>query len=210
MQEIADIGETGQTEPSIWATYNAAQGERPVRDLVLEAIAAAGPADGRTAVDLGCGLGRETDAVLRAGWWVHAVDWESGKEDNVFRTTRPEDRDRLTIQTSDFADLTELPPAHLVYSGFSIPYVPSATFAVLWDVVEAAVLAGGVFAANLLGVNDSYTREHSGEYTFWAEDDLRTLLAGWELVKFDVEEHDRPAFGGPHHWHLFHVIARKQ
>jgi trans-aconitate methyltransferase len=203
------MGETEKVEPSLWATYNAAQGERPVRDLALDALEAAGPAAGRLAVDLGCGLGRETDAMLRAGWRVHAVDWEADTEENLLKTTRPEDRDRLTTQISGFAELAELPAAHLVYAGFSIPYIPPATFAGLWGVVSAAVEPGGLFAADLLGVNDSYRAEHEGEYTFWAEDALRELLDGWELVKFDVEEHDRPAFSGPHHWHLFHVIARK-
>ena len=61
-------------DSKVWADYNAAQADRPVRSLCLDAMALAGPGTGRPAIDLGCGAGKETLALLSAGWNVHAVD----------------------------------------------------------------------------------------------------------------------------------------
>ncbi|WP_344661212.1 class I SAM-dependent methyltransferase [Catenulispora subtropica] len=195
---------------SEWMDYNAAQTAREVRPLLLDALTAAGPGAGRQAVDLGCGLGRESDALLRAGWRVHAVDFAPNTEENLHATTREQDRERLTVEVRSFADLAGLPDADLVYAGFSIPYIPRDVFDRLIGVVRTAVRPGGLFAANLLGVNDGYRAEHGEEFTFLDEDEVRSLLfPGWDLVRLDIEDYDGRAYSGPHHWHLFHLVARR-
>jgi SAM-dependent methyltransferase len=215
-----------------WMNYNAKQTARELRPLFVDVLTLAetgptgptgpsdngpadpGPADtdpapGRRAVDLGCGLGRETDALLRAGWHVHAVDFAPNTEDNLRATTRAADRDRLTIQVSEFADLDALPPADLIYAGFSIPYVPRPVFDRLITVIRSALRPGGLFAADLLGVRDGYRATHADDFTFLDEDEVRSLLfPGWELLRLDVEDYDGKAHSGPHHWHLFHLIVR--
>ncbi|KAA2256920.1 class I SAM-dependent methyltransferase [Solihabitans fulvus] len=195
-------------EPSIWATYNAAQSDRAVRPLCLEVIELAGPGNGRTAIDLGCGLGRETDALLGAGWRTHAVDWEEGTRANLTASTAREHRERLTIQIAGFAELADLPGADLVYSGYSLPYIAPEDFARLWGVLRAALRPGAWCAVNLLGDRDSYAQTETGTYTFLPEPEARALFDGMELVKFEVEDRDGNAFGGPKHWHLYNVIAR--
>jgi trans-aconitate methyltransferase len=167
-------------ELSIWAQYNAAQTERAVRPLCHEVLGLAGPGGGRMAVDLGCGLGRESDALLRAGWRVHATDWEPGTLDNLVATTRAEDQARLTVQTIGFADLTELPETDLVYAGYSVPYVAPEVFAGLWSVVRSSLRPGGWLALNLLGDRDSYAVEHTGEFTFLTPEAARSLFDGWD------------------------------
>lgn len=195
---------------SEWMDYNAAQTTRDVRPLLLDALAVAGPGAGRQAVDLGCGLGRESDALLQAGWRVHAVDFAPNTEENLRATTREADHDRLTVEVRAFGDLTALPDADLVYAGFSIPYIPRDVFDHVIAVVRKSVRPGGLFAANLLGVNDGYRAEHAEEFTFLDEDEVRgELFPGWDLVRLDVEDYDGKAYAGPHHWHLFHVIARR-
>lgn len=190
--------------------YNAAQSEREVRPLLVTALEVAGSGAGRQAVDLGCGLGRESDALLRAGWRVHAVDFAPNTEENLRASTRAEDRDRLTFEVCDFADLKRLPEADLVYAGFSIPYIPRDVFDRLLATVRAAVKPGGLFAANLLGVNDGYRAAHAAEFTFLDEDEVRSrLFPGWDLVRLDVDDYDGKAYSGPHHWHLFHLVARR-
>ncbi len=120
-----------------WATYNDAQQDREVRPLCTEVLAVAGEGGGRAAIDFGCGLGRETRAMLSAGWRVQAIDGEPGTRERVLRTIDEADLPRLTIQTSRFADLTELPAADLVYAGFSLPYVAPADFPRIWQLVRS-------------------------------------------------------------------------
>ena len=45
--------------------------------------------------------------------------------------------------------------------------------------------------------------------TFHSRSEVDALLAGLDVVAVEEEENDRPAFSGPKHWHLFHVLARR-
>ncbi len=66
-----------------WPAYYAVTVDRPAWSTVLEAIRRFELEDGaaggvRSAVDLGCGAGRDARALLRSGWHVLAVDREPG------------------------------------------------------------------------------------------------------------------------------------
>src|SRR5688500_4932830 len=93
-----------------WARYNSGQTTRPVRDLCRRAMTLAGPGNGRTAIDLGCGAGRETRALLDAGWRVLAIDNEPGTEALLLRAIGGR-HPALTVRTSGFEDLSSLPEA---------------------------------------------------------------------------------------------------
>ncbi len=94
----------------VWADYNAAQADRPVRSLCLDAMALAGPGIGRQAIDLGCGAGKETLAMLRAGWNVHAVDSLPDTTERLLGIAPAEADGRLSIEVRAFQDLRVLPP----------------------------------------------------------------------------------------------------
>jgi len=189
-----------------WADYNDAQSGRPVRELCAELIGRAGPGEGRRAVELGCGAGIETRALLEAGWRVHAIDSAPGTAERVLTTTGAVDR--LTIEVRDFALLDELPPADLVYSGYSLQYLAPEDFDALWRKVRASLRPGGWLAVNLLGDRDEWAG--TADETFLDEASVRRLVDGLEVVKFDEEDADGPAWSGTKHWHVFHVIARSR
>jgi predicted RNA methylase len=77
-----------------WDEYNGIQGSRAVRPLLQTALEHA--CTGRTAIDLGCGAGVETRALLNAGWRVHAIDGAPGTE-AVLRRTVGGIHQRLTV-----------------------------------------------------------------------------------------------------------------
>jgi trans-aconitate methyltransferase len=201
-------------DPARWDAYNAAQGDRAVRPLCTEVLRLTGPGAGRTAVDLGCGLGRETDALLRAGWWAHAIDMAPDTEARVRAHTRSQDHGRLSVETASFTELCLVPRADLIYAGYSLPYLAPAEFTRFWGLLRLALRPGGWLAVDLLGDHDSWAAPddpagHGARSTFLSAAAARQLFDGLELLRFTETEEDGPAFSGPKHWHRFEVIARR-
>jgi hypothetical protein len=101
----------------------------------------------------------------------------------------------------------EIPPADLVWAGFSLFFVRAAALDRLWRRIRTALLPGGRFAGQFLGVNDSWAHEPS--ITALEESQVRQMLIGLDVERFETQEGDGVAVSGPKHWHLFHVVARQ-
>ncbi|BCW66008.1 methyltransferase [Arthrobacter sp. NicSoilB4] len=194
-------------DSKVWADYNAAQADRPVRSLCLDAMALAGPGTGRRAIDLGCGAGKETLALLNNGWHVHAVDSLPDTPDRL-RAIAPDADGRLSIEVRAFQELGILPPADLIFAGYSLPFIHPDTFGGFWAIVLDALQHNGVLAVNLFGDRDSWA--DIPEWNFHSEPEARQLFAGLEIVKFEVYDADGQSFRGPKHWHIYDVVARKR
>jgi hypothetical protein len=68
---------------------------------------------------------------------------------------------------------------------------------------------GGRFCGQLFGDRDEWSPDE--EMTFHTRDEAESLLADFEVERFDeVEEDSKTALGEPKHWHVFNVIARKR
>ncbi|MEV6347716.1 class I SAM-dependent methyltransferase [Actinoplanes sp. NPDC051851] len=182
-----------------WETYNARQRDRPVRDLCRRALTLTGPGAGRTAVDLGCGAGRETEALLRAGWRVLAVDRGPALDIPA--------NDLLTVLAAGFEELDGLPPADLVYAGYALPYQTRESFDRLWTVIRSALRPGGRVAVDVFGVHDSWAGDPTG--TYLTADEARALADGLTIEHWHEVDAPGPAFSGPKHWHTFELIARR-
>ena len=187
-----------------WVEFNGVQGGRPVRPLLRAALELTGAGRGRTAIDLGCGAGVESRALLSQGWRVHAIDGSPETSAVVLRTIgglHP----RLTVRTAHYEQLDSLPPADLIYAGYSLPYQAMPSFRRVWTMIRSALRPGGVLAVNLFGVHDSWAG--ADEMTFFEADDARALFDGLEIVSWHEEDEDGPAYSGPKHWHVFDVVA---
>jgi trans-aconitate methyltransferase len=191
----------------VWADYNAAQATRPVRPLCVDAMALAGPGNGRQAVDLGCGAGKETLALLNDGWHVHAVDSLPDTRERLFAMLPAAMDGRLSIETRPFEDIRGLPKADLIFASYSLPFVHPKDFGRLWRTLLSSLRPSGVLAVNLFGDRDSWA--NVPEWNFHTEAEARGLFDGLEILKFDVFDDDGQSFRGPKHWHIFDVIARR-
>lgn len=190
-----------------WAGYFAGTEGRPPRPLVERAVGLAGT-PGR-AIDLGCGAGVETRYLLDRGWHVLAVDGELDTRRRLATAVPAAMAHRLDVRIADFRDLDGLPPVDLVHASLSLPFCPPESFNRLWLQVTGSLRPGGLLAADLFGDRDSWAVKMAREVTFHSRADVDQLLAGLEVVDVVEQEHDRPAFNGPKHWHVFQVFARR-
>jgi SAM-dependent methyltransferase len=158
------------------------------------------------AIDLGCGDGVESLELLRRGWTVLAIDAEAAGIERLVSAVAPEASGSLTTRVARFEDLAGLPPAELVYAGYSLAFCASRSFPGVWRAIREAVVPGGRFAGQFFGDRDSWANP---EATFVSRRQAEDLLEGLDVERFEEEERDGTSFVGPKHWHLFHVIARR-
>jgi SAM-dependent methyltransferase len=190
--------------------YSAVEGREP-RPLFVDALAylptATAAEPPLTAVDLGCGDGAETRELLRRGWTVFAVDGSRAGIARLRQSVSPADLPRLTTLVAPFIEMS-LPPADLVYAGLSLPFCDPRDFDAVWETVASAVRPSGFFVGHFFGPHDTWADKP--DMTFHARDDVEALLSGLEITQLREQDEDGEAVGGPKHWHVFHVIGRKE
>jgi SAM-dependent methyltransferase len=195
---------TVSDEPS-WIDYYDEQGDREPRELLLDVLGAFGEG-GREAVDLGCGQGIDTVAMLERGWRVFAVDGEPEGIRRLHERVPSRLAGALRAEVASMEDVA-LPTADLVWASFSLFFCPPDRFAGLWAKVRDAVRPGGRFAGQLLGDRDTWASK--SDISAFARADAERLLDGLEIERFEEEEEDGEACSGPKHWHYFEVVARR-
>lgn len=190
-----------------WPEYYSRQVGRPPRPLLLAALQRCPTTTSpRLAVDLGCGDGADTLALLRAGWQVLAVDKEAAAIELLLGAVPREDRPRLEVRVADFTE-TELPTAELIYCGWSLPHCPAGRFLDLWWRLRASLAPAGRLAGQVLGPRDSWAVDPATAYVSPAQ--LDVLLDGLDIERLEEVDDDRDSFDGPKHWHYFEIIARR-
>jgi trans-aconitate methyltransferase len=190
----------------VWAGYYRWNAGRAVRPLLARALTTYGEVSaGATALDLGCGAGVETRALLDAGFEVTAVD--ASVESLAIVDTYPEAGTRLTTVQAPMQDLA-LPTADLLYSGFALPFCPPDAFPALWEGLLASLRPGGLLACDLFGDRDEWAAD-SPTMTFLTAARVRELLGPLDVLALDEVDEDGQAYAGPKHWHRYEVLARR-
>lgn len=188
-----------------WGRYHDAVEGKPARPTLVAALAYWRDRPG-VAVDLGCGTGRDTLALLQAGWKVRAVDADAEALARLATRVPPEHRPRLEIVHARL-EAFPLGTCDLVNASFSLPFCQALAFPGLWMAITAAVAPAGLFAGHLLGDRDEWARR--GMPAFRRDEALK-LLSDWRLLRFDECENDEPtATGMAKHWHFFAIVARR-
>ncbi len=197
------------TDDREWPVYYAATRGRPPRPTLLRALAA--PAvPGRRAIDLGCGVGRDTLPLLAGGWHVLAIDAEPRAITGLRAAVPVAWRPRLVTRVARF-EAAQLPRADLVNASFSLIF--AGRLPVLADLVRrshAALVPQGRFAGHLLGSHDSWVRAEE-PLVGLDRSGLKALFRGFALEHVEEEEADAVTpKGEAKHWHLWHVNAVKR
>ena len=194
---------------SDWRDYYERTAGQPPRHTLLAALERFGTTTrGQSALDLGCGHGRDTIELLRRGWRVLAIDAEPAAIARLqARPDLPPDA-MLETRCARFEDAT-WPMVDLVNASFALPLCPPKRFAEVWTRIGRALAAGGRFAGQLFGVRDEWRGEPG--LTHHTRGDVEHLLTSFVIEMLAEEESDTVTpYGKPKHWHLFHIVARKR
>ncbi|WDY59684.1 methyltransferase domain-containing protein [Pseudomonas sp. PSKL.D1] len=97
--------------PSRWAAYFEHHKDRPACALLRTALDLVAPGH---AVDLGCGSGNDTRALLQAGWQVLAVDQDQAAIEMVTAIGKDHPDSTLSTAHQRFETLEALPPSSLI------------------------------------------------------------------------------------------------
>jgi trans-aconitate methyltransferase len=191
-----------------WAAYyryTLGRGPRALFARAMEAWRATGRPPGQ-AIEVGFGDGTETLALLADGWRVLAIDAQDAAAEVLGSRVPDPHRSRLAVAVAS-AETVVLPPADLVYSGFSLPYIGPERFALAWPRLVNALAPGGLIVVNLFGDRDEDAGEP--ETVFLERAAVERLLDGLEVLALDEREEDGGSFCGPKRWHTFDLVAQR-
>jgi SAM-dependent methyltransferase len=174
--------------------------------MLLAACSRLGAGEGRHAMDLGCGEGTDTLALLERGWSVLAIDVEPAGLASLRARVPAACAGRLRTVCASFAD-ADLAPAHLIHAGFSLPFCAPGQFPAVWAQIRRALVPGAIFAGQLFGVRDSWAGDPG--MTFHTRAEVTGLLDGLEILDLVEDESDGEAYSGPKHWHTYDILARE-
>ena len=135
-------------ENSIEKYYNITKNSRPHANVVNFLKLNIDPT---TAIDLGCGAGRDTIALLKYNWNVLAIDKEDTEAIIKEQLTKEEQR-RFKFLETVFGKMN-LPKANLIVANFSLPFSKKEYFNFIWNKINNSLLKGGYFVGNFFGKN---------------------------------------------------------
>ncbi len=179
--------------------------EKPPSLWLVEAVELV--AQKGSALDLGCGMGRDTKFLLEQGFHVTAVD----KEKTPIEYLQGFAQENLEIILSSFEDF-DFPKEKydLISAQFSLPFTNRDVFDEVFQKMKNSLKPGGIFVGQLFGVNDDWNKSQTTKTTFHTLEEAKRLFADTELLKIVEKDYDGTvADGTPKHWHAFHVMARK-
>lgn len=213
-------------------SYLAGTEGAPPRELLMRALAILGPEAPSTALDLGCGPGREIPPMVRRGLRVTAVD----PYPDMLRRSRAllqqafpasetaagevnrgaaQDHPAVVFVQSTLEELApKLPSRHygLIHAGFVLPFVRPSQFAPAFAALRESLAPHGLLVAQFFGPDDEFIRgAEPDSMTSHRADDLDALLSGLEILHLEeVNRAGNIGRGRPKWWHVHHVIARRE
>jgi tellurite methyltransferase len=202
-----------------WPDYFDAIRGQPPRDTCLRALAsfAAQPhTPPRLALDIACGEGRDTRAILASNpaWRVIATDASVDGLTRLLASLASTDAPRVTIAHVAMEDLPAWCARNvrqsidLINASFALPFCHPDHFPSLWNFIEQSLSPHGRFAGQFFGDRDEwacvrpkshFTREH-----------VAALFARFNVEHLEeVEKEGSDAMGGIKHHHVYHVVAQR-
>ncbi len=162
------------------------------------------PPINRAAYDLGCGNGRDSNALLSAGWNVTAVDSEPAAEVYLKRNIDKELYKNLDFVCKSFDEI-DWKTVYLINSSYSLPFCNKESFRDVMNSIANSISPGGLFTGNLFGDRDEWK-----DKSLVTKQEVFEIFSGFDILFFEESETDGPtAIGTDKHWHIFEITALK-
>ena len=103
-----------------------------------------------TAIDIGCGAGRDTVFLIKKGWKVTSIDKENTK-DIIEEQLNEEQKTRFKFIQSNFENII-LPKNNLIVANFSIPFCKQEHFKAFWNKIVNSIKKNRIFCRKFFGI----------------------------------------------------------
>ncbi len=186
-----------------WTEYYKITKVKPPSKLLITALE--NVVNKNNAIDIGAGSLRDTVYLLEQGFNVAALDKSPLMEEESKSVNHPD----LQVFTTSFEDF-EFPVGQydIASAMFALPFTDPIYFNSVFSKIKNSLKDRGIFCGQFFGVNDEWST--NSKMTFHTKDQITELLSDLEIIRFQEEEKDdMTAMGKMKHWHIFHVIARK-
>lgn len=198
--------------PKRWREYYKATETADVKNFLLRsALRSSSRRMPRTAIDLGCGYGADSKALLKEGYEVYAIDAQPQAIKHLRKSIRPTWRRRVHTKVARFEELrkTNLPRVSLINASYSLFFCAPSSFERLWESLCGSLDEGGIFVGHFIGPKDDWVGRR-GITAVSRHRLTKTLLKDFRILRLKEEQNDEGTITGrAKHWHLFSVIARK-
>ena len=186
-----------------WSEHHQQTIKLPPSPLLIDALTHL--RSGLRAIDIGGGGLRDTKYLLEKGFDVTVIDIEP-KIVNEAKKLFSNMAKGISTSFADFPfPLEEFDIANAMYA---LPFNPPDTFDMVFANIKKSLKKGGIFCGQFFGIKDEWSS--SINMSFHTKEQVESLLEGMEIISLEEVEKDATlANKEPHHWHVFHVIARK-
>lgn len=159
------------------------------------------------AVDLGCGVGKDTSHLVQNGWKVVAVDAESIAQDFLLEKIPESKREEVTFVTSTYENFLFPHDVQVINASYALPFCSPDNFDDVMTRIKSAISLGGRFCGQFFGPKDTWGTNKA--MSFHTKEQIEECFKGFKIEFFEEEEEDGMSGSGPKHWHVFHIVAQK-
>lgn len=191
---------------SEWSEYYQSTLSKPLHPL-FSTLEPHLPPTGQ-AIDLGCGVGHAVKWLAEKGWSVVAVDGHEMALQIVQSRLSEDEQTRVETRLSMLEEAVIEPGRYdLVIAAYSLFFIESKErLGEVWERILERLKPGGLFLFELLGPRDDW----ADQLLTHTREELEALLTGLEVLHLEEAEQDgHTSQGIAKHWHVYHVIARK-